>query len=90
MCPASSPSTIQSGYPSAPIQLAALAGDRLPGSAKNSGSLGATYTFPFMDGDLAANWTATYRGSVVTRLGWDRAYGDKLPGYVLQPCVAVL
>ena len=66
------------------VQLDALAGDRLPGSAKNSGSLGATYTTPFMDGDLSANWTATYRGSVVTRLGWDRAYGDKLPGYVLN------
>jgi len=66
------------------VQLDALAGDRLPGSAKNSGSLGATYTTPVMDGDLIANWTATYRGSVVTRLGWDRAYGDKLPGYVLH------
>ena len=66
------------------VQLDALAGDRLPGSAKNSGSLGATYTVPFMAGDLSANWTATYRGSVVSRLGWDRAYGDKLPGYVLN------
>jgi len=71
-------------YPSAPITLDALDGDRLPGSAKNSGSLGATYTFPFMDGDLVANWTATYRGSVVSRLGWDRAYGVKLPSYVVN------
>lgn len=71
-------------YPSSPIQLDALSGDRLPGSAKNSGSLGATYTYPFMDGNLVADWTATYRGNVVTRLGWDRAYGDKLPGYVLH------
>ncbi|WP_022683847.1 TonB-dependent receptor [Sphingobium bisphenolivorans] len=71
-------------YPSSPIQLDALSGDRLPGSAKNSGSLGATYTMPFMDGDIVADWTATYRGNVVTRLGWDRAYGDKLPGYVLH------
>lgn len=71
-------------YPSAPITLDALKGDRLPGSAKNSGSLGATYTFPFMDGDLSANWTATYRGSVVSRLGWDRAYGDKIPGFVIN------
>ena len=71
-------------YPSAPIQLDALDGDRLPGSAKNSGSLGVTYTKPIMDGRLIANWTATYRGNVVTRLGWDRAYGDKLPGYVLH------
>ena len=28
-----------------------------------------------------ADWTATYRGSVVTRVGWDRAFGDKLPGF---------
>ena len=71
-------------YPSSPIQLDALSGDRLPGSAKNSGSLGVTYTKPFMDGNIIADWTATYRGNVVTRLGWDRAYGDKLPGYVLH------
>ncbi|MCP1469218.1 outer membrane receptor protein involved in Fe transport [Sphingobium sp. OAS761] len=71
-------------YPSDPIQLDALSGDRLPGSAKNSGSLGATYAYPVRDGSIVANWTATYRGNVVTRLGWDRAYGDKLPSYVLH------
>jgi len=71
-------------YPSVPIKLDALSGDRLPGSAKNSGSLGATYTLPFKEGNIVADWTATYRGSVVTRLGWDRAFGDKLPGYVLH------
>jgi iron complex outermembrane recepter protein len=71
-------------YPSAPIQMDALAGNRLPGSAKHSGSLGATYTMPFRDGSLIADWTATYRGDVVTRLGWDRTYGDKLPAYTLH------
>ncbi len=71
-------------YPSAPIKLDALSGDRLPGSTKHSGSLGATYTMPFRDGSLIADWTATYRGDVVTRLGWERAFGDKLPGYVLH------
>ncbi|GEN98566.1 TonB-dependent receptor [Novosphingobium sediminis] len=71
-------------YPSRPIQLDALKGDRLPGSTKNSGSLGVNYTFPVMGGDFSADWTATYRGDVVTRLGWDRAYGDKLPGFVLH------
>ena len=71
-------------YPSSPVQLDALSGDRLPGSAKNSGSLGVTYTMPFKAGNIVADWTATYRGSVVTRLGWDRAFGDKLPGYVLH------
>ena len=79
--PVNSPAGI---YPSVPIKLDALAGDRLPGSAKHSGSLGATYTMPFKDGELIGNWTATYRGDVVTRLGWDRAFGDKLPGYVLH------
>ncbi len=71
-------------YPSSPIQLDALSGDRLPGSTKHSGSLGASYTMPFRDGSLVADWTATYRGDVVTRLGWERAFGDKLPGYTLH------
>lgn len=71
-------------YPSAPVKLDALDGDRLPGSAKHSGSLGATYTIPFMDGDLAANWTATYRGNVVSRLGYDRASGTLIPGYTVH------
>jgi outer membrane receptor protein involved in Fe transport len=66
------------------VQLDAMAGDRLPGSAKSSGSLGATYTTPVGDGDLVANWTATYRGNVVSRLGWDRAYGVKIPDYLLN------
>jgi outer membrane receptor protein involved in Fe transport len=65
-------------------QLDALSGDRLPGSAKNSGSLGATYTVPVGEGIVSANWTATYRGNVVSRIGWDRGYGDKIPGYVLH------
>ena len=71
-------------YPSRPIQLDALAGDRLPGSASNTGSLGATYIAPFADGNIVADWTATYRGTVVTRLGWERAFGDKLPGFTLH------
>jgi outer membrane receptor protein involved in Fe transport len=71
-------------YPSSPIQLDALKGDRLPGSTQNSGSLGVNYTLPLLGGDLISDWTATYRGDVVTRLGWDRAFGDKLPGFVLH------
>lgn len=71
-------------YPSKPDRKDASPGDRLPGSAKNSGSLGITYTKPFKDGNIIADWTATYRGNVVTRVGWDRFYGDKLPGYVLH------
>ena len=68
-------------YPSSPIKLDALAGDRLPGSAKNSGALGATYTAMAGEGQLMANWTVIYRGDVVSRLGWDRAFGDKIPSY---------
>lgn len=66
------------------VQLDALAGDRLPGSARHSGSLGATYTVPLKNAELLVNWTTTHRGDVVTRLGWDRAYGDKLPAYTLH------
>ena len=68
-------------YPTSPVQLPALAGDRLPGSAKNSGSLGATYITPAGEGDIIANWTTTYRGSVVSRLGYDRAFGDLIPSF---------
>ena len=71
-------------YPSDPILLDARSGDRLPGSSRHSGSLGATYTYPVGDAKIVTNWTATYRGNVVTRIGWDRAFGDKLPGYVLH------
>lgn len=71
-------------YPSSPIQLPGLAGDRLPGSAKNSGSLAATYVTPMGDGDLITNWTMTYRGNVVSRLGWERTFGDLIPSYVLN------
>ena len=62
----------------------AIAGDRLPNSAKNSGSLGATYTMPAFAGDLSFDWTATYRGDIVSRLGWDRYYGELIPGYVVH------
>ncbi|TIX49879.1 TonB-dependent receptor [Alteraurantiacibacter aquimixticola] len=68
-------------YPSAPISIDALDGDRLPGSAKNSGSLGVTYVTPMADGELIANWTAVYRGNVVSRLGYERAFGDLIPSF---------
>lgn len=74
--------------PNAPpkfIQLPALDGDRLPGSARHSGSIGATYTQPLDNGaELIGNWTTTYRGDVVSRLGWDRAFGDKIPAFTLH------
>ncbi len=71
-------------YPSTPIRLDALKGDRLPGSTRHSGSLGVNYTAPIGNNSLIADWTATYRGDVVTRLGWRRTFGDKLPGFVLH------
>lgn len=60
----------------------ALSGDRLAGSPKHSGALGATYEMPVNDaGDmLALNWTATYTGNIYSRMGL-RGYGEKLPGY---------
>jgi outer membrane receptor protein involved in Fe transport len=67
------------------VQLTALDGDRLPGSARHSGSIGATYTQPLGNGaELSGNWTTTYRGDVVSRLGWERAYGDKIPAFTLH------
>ncbi|GLS98951.1 TonB-dependent receptor [Sphingobium jiangsuense] len=64
-------------------KVSALSGDRLPGSTKNSGSLGVTYTVPAGDGDIDLNWTATYTGNVLTRVG-GRAGGEKLPAYTLH------
>ncbi len=61
----------------------ALSGDRLPGSTKNSGSLGATYTIPVGDADVDLNWTAIYTGNVVTRIG-ARAGGETLPSYTVH------
>jgi outer membrane receptor protein involved in Fe transport len=59
-----------------------FAGDRLPGSAKNSGSLGLTYTRQLGGGrSVDANWTATYVGEIYSRIGL-RGNGEKIPGYV--------
>ena len=59
-------------------------GDRLPGSTKNSGALGATYTLPVGDtSDIAVNWTMTYTGNILTRVG-ARGFGEKLPSFVIH------
>jgi iron complex outermembrane recepter protein len=60
-----------------------LAGDRLPGSAKNSGALSAAYTLPVGENKVIFDWTATYTGNILTRVG-GRAGGEKLPGYVMN------
>ena len=57
-------------------------GDRLPGSTKNSGALGATYTYPLGEGSgIEANWTTTYTGSIFSRVGL-RGFGTRIPSYV--------
>lgn len=59
-----------------------FAGDRLPGSAMHSGSLAANYLMPVGDEDeLNLNWTATYTGNILTRVG-ERGFGETLPGYL--------
>ncbi len=60
-----------------------FAGDRLPGSARHSGALSATYALPVGDNETIFNWTATYTGDILTRVG-QRAFGEKLPGYLLN------
>ncbi len=60
-----------------------FAGDRLPGSAKHSGALSATYALPLGENEALFNWTATYTGDILTRVG-GRGFGEKLPGYVMN------
>ncbi|MCJ2179695.1 TonB-dependent receptor [Novosphingobium album (ex Hu et al. 2023)] len=59
------------------------AGDRLPGSTKNSGALGATYEFPVGLNSIIMGWTATYMGGIYTRTGL-RGGGERLPSYVMH------
>lgn len=77
--------TTPGDYDSRPkfTKLPGLKGDRLPGSAKNSASLGATYTYPLASGaSVVGNWTAVYRGNVLSRIGGDRTYATTIPSYV--------
>lgn len=59
------------------------AGDRLPGSTKNSGALGATYEFPVGLNSVILGWTSTYMGGIYTRTGL-RGGGERLPSYVMH------
>lgn len=64
------------------VRYDALDGDRLPGSAKNSGSAQLIYTRPMGDGtDIEASWASTYTGNIYSRVGL-RGSGEKIPGYV--------
>lgn len=59
------------------------AGDRLPGSAKNSGALSAVYTVPMGQDELRLNWTSTYSGGILSTPG-ARGGGERIPSYVLH------
>ncbi len=60
----------------------AFDGDRLPGSTKNSGTVGATYTQPLDNGaEIIGNWTAVYRGGIYSRVGL-RGNGERIPSFV--------
>jgi outer membrane receptor protein involved in Fe transport len=63
------------------LKIAALAGDRLPGSAKNSGTLGVDYSVPVGVNSLDFNVSGTYNGNILTRPG-DQGFGQTLPAYV--------
>ncbi|WP_374944639.1 TonB-dependent receptor [Sphingomonas sp.] len=64
------------------VRYDALSGDRLPGSAKNSGSAQLFYTRPLGDGSaIEASWASTYTGNIYSRVGL-RGFGEKIPGYV--------
>ena len=58
-----------------------FAGDRLPGSSKNSGSIQLTYVHPLDNGaEIEANWAMTYKGDVYSRIGL-RGNGEIIPAY---------
>lgn len=64
------------------IRYDASSGDRLPGSAKNSGSAQVNYTYPLGDGRrIEANWATIYRGNIYSRVGL-RGNGEIIPSYV--------
>ena len=59
----------------------ALAGDRLPGSAKNSGTLDVDYEVPVGADRLNFNMSGTYNGNVLSRPG-NQGFGQTLAAYV--------
>ena len=62
----------------------AFAGDRLPGSTKNSGSVRAVYTYPLGgDRDVQASWSSAYTGDIYSRVGL-RGFGTDIPAYWLS------
>lgn len=65
------------------IRVDVLSGDRLPGTARHTGSLGMTYDAQVgVDAVISTNLTATYQGEVLSRVG-ARAGGEVIPDYIL-------
>nr|WP_174291352.1 TonB-dependent receptor [Sphingomonas bacterium] len=64
------------------ITFPAFAGDRLPGSTKNSASVQGTYSYPLGGGNsVEAIWATTYTGDIYSRVGL-RGNGERIPGFV--------
>lgn len=64
------------------VRVGVFDGDRLPGSAKHSGSLAADYRTPVGEnGEINFNWTSTYTGNIFSRVG-NRGFGQTLPDYL--------
>jgi len=60
-----------------------FAGDRLPGSTKNSGAIGVAYEIPMGNNALALGWTTTYSGGIYSRPGL-RGGGERIPSYTMS------
>jgi iron complex outermembrane receptor protein len=66
------------------VRYDAFAGDRLPGSTRNSGSIQAIYTYPLEgDRDVQAVWGTTFTGDIYSRVG-RRGFGTDIPGYSMS------
>lgn len=64
------------------VRYDAVEGDRLPGSAKNSGSAQVIYSHALgQDRKIEAIWATVYRGDIYSRVGL-RGNGEAIPGYV--------
>jgi iron complex outermembrane receptor protein len=64
------------------VRYDAFSGDRLPGSAKNSGSARLIYTHSLgQDRKIEAIWATVYRGDIYSRVGL-RGNGEAIKGYV--------
>ncbi|MCX7283180.1 MAG: TonB-dependent receptor [Novosphingobium sp.] len=66
------------------IRVDVLSGDRLPGTARHTASLGMTYDVPVgADAIVSTNFTTTYQGEVLSRVG-ARAGGEVIPDYMIS------